>query len=115
MTFLRKLFRRPAPEEVTITIQVSIFVEPDEGGFHAFNPAFKGLHVDGPTEDDAINNFLAVLPAYVQSLVKHGEPLPVGMLTVQRHQHEDAPDIRVGAFMRHITMSWPTALTSGIN
>ena len=26
--------------------RISVYVEPDGGAFHAFNPAFQGLHVD---------------------------------------------------------------------
>ena len=35
-------------------IKVSVVVEPDGEGFHAYCPAFKGLHIDGATEQEAV-------------------------------------------------------------
>jgi predicted RNase H-like HicB family nuclease len=113
MLYFLKMFRRPRVVD-KVTIRVSICVEPDEGGYHAFNPAFKGLHVDGQTEEEAVQNFVSALPAYIESIVKHGEPLPVGVVAVEPHRHDEA-QVLPSAFMRQVTMSWPTLQTSGIN
>jgi predicted RNase H-like HicB family nuclease len=112
MSILRRLLPR---KKFAVTIQVSICVEKDERGFHAFNPALKGLHADGLSEEEAIREFLAAVPAYIESLLKHGDPLPLGMVTVQEHKHDDAPDVPVGAFLRHVQLSWPTHQISGIS
>jgi predicted RNase H-like HicB family nuclease len=63
----------------TIRLMVHFLVEPDEGGFHAYSPALKGLHVDGASEDEAVRNFAEAAPADLQSVLKHGEPLPIGL------------------------------------
>lgn len=63
-----------------IRVTVQFLVEPDEGGFHAFSPALKGLHVDGETEADAARTFVEAVPAYLESVFQHGEPLPLGVL-----------------------------------
>jgi len=67
----------------TIKIRVDIIVEPDEGGFHAYCPALKGLHVGGDTEEKALQNARSAAIAYVRSLIKHNDPLPVGMVEIQ--------------------------------
>lgn len=57
---------------------VQVVVEPDGGQFHAYAPALKGLHVSGATEEEALKNARDAVVAYLQSLVKHGDPIPVG-------------------------------------
>ena len=62
----------------TLTLQISVIITPDEGGFHAYAPAFKGLHVDGATEKEAKKNAVEAIIVYLKSLADHGDPLPVG-------------------------------------
>jgi antitoxin HicB len=62
-----------------IGFRIEIFVEPDEPGFHAYCPALKGLHVGGDTEEEALENAKDAAIAYLQSLMKHGDPIPVGI------------------------------------
>jgi predicted RNase H-like HicB family nuclease len=66
-------------EGVFIRVAIDIVVEPDEGGFHAFCPALKGLHVDGRTEEEALQNAADMALVYLRSLVRHGDPIPVGI------------------------------------
>lgn len=61
-----------------IIYKVEIVVEPDGDGFHAWCPALKGLHVDGATEGEATSNAGDAAIAYIQSLIKHNEPIPIG-------------------------------------
>jgi predicted RNase H-like HicB family nuclease len=65
---------------------VDIIVEPDGGVFHAYCPALKGLHVDGATEDEAVRNAVEAAEAYLASLIKHKEPIPIttGVLAAGR-------------------------------
>ena len=62
-------------------VQVYIVVEPDENGFHAYAPVLPGLHADGRTEDEAIQNAAELATLYLASMVKHGDPLPIGCVT----------------------------------
>jgi predicted RNase H-like HicB family nuclease len=86
-------------DEVTIRFTIDIVVEPDEGGFHAFCPALKGLHVDGSTEEEAIQNAADAAMIHLESLIKHGDPIPVGVTIgieaeqqghVGRHAHRES-------------------------
>ncbi|MBI2908019.1 MAG: type II toxin-antitoxin system HicB family antitoxin [Chloroflexi bacterium] len=63
----------------TLVFEVLIVVEPDEGSFHSYAPALKGLHSCGDTEEEALQNARDAAAAYLQSLIKHGDPIPVGV------------------------------------
>jgi predicted RNase H-like HicB family nuclease len=99
-------------EQPTLTFKIAYVVEEDSGRFHAFAPAFKGLHVDGNTKDDAVRNLIKGLQVYIESLAKHGDPLPVGpyLMMVQ-----EEPEIPQGAFLGSLTFQWPSLHTSGIS
>lgn len=65
---------------VPIEYKVQVIIEPDGLGFHAYCPALKGLHTCGETEEEALKNAKDAISAYLQSLVKHGDPIPIGIL-----------------------------------
>ena len=59
-------------------IKVSVVVEQDGERFHAYCPAFEGLHIDGESEKEAIARTCKALDWYLDSLERNGDPLPVG-------------------------------------
>lgn len=61
------------------TFKILIVVEPDEDNFRAYCPALKGLHTCGATEEEAVDNASDAAIAYLESLIKHGDPIPVGV------------------------------------
>ena len=63
-----------------IGFRVEVVVEPDDIAFHAYCPALKGLHTCGDTVEEAIRNARDAATAYLQSSIKHGDPIPVGIL-----------------------------------
>lgn len=62
-----------------IGFKIQILIEADEQGFHAYCPALKGLHTCGDSKKEALENAKDAAGAYLQSLVKHGDPIPVGI------------------------------------
>ncbi len=60
-----------------ITVRVRIDVEPDEDHFYAYCPELKGVHVEGSTEDEAAQNAKDAAEAYILSLLKNNDPLPL--------------------------------------
>ena len=58
-----------------VEISIAIVVEKDGVGFHAYTPALKGLHVDGATQNEAIERAKKAIDVYLESLEKHGETL----------------------------------------
>jgi predicted RNase H-like HicB family nuclease len=69
----------------TIEFKVDIIIEPDESGFHAYCPALKGLHVGGDTKEEALRNAREAAITYLESLIKHGDAIPVGVTKRERH------------------------------
>ncbi|OGO17579.1 MAG: hypothetical protein A2Z15_08540 [Chloroflexi bacterium RBG_16_50_11] len=68
----------------TIGFKVDVILEPDEGGFHAYCPALKGLHVAGESKEEALRNAREAAIAYLESLIKHGDPIPVGITKINK-------------------------------
>lgn len=63
-----------------LRIKVKIFVEPDDDAYYAYCPDLKGLHAGGDTEEEALANAVEGVKAYIASLVKHNQPIPVGLI-----------------------------------
>lgn len=72
-----------------IGFKVEVIIEPDETGFHAYCPALKGLHTCGDTKEEALRNARDAAMAYLQSSIKHGDPIPVGIII-----HEGAKEAK---------------------
>lgn len=75
-------------------VQIGIVVEPDDNGFHAYAPALPGLHADGGTEDEAIQKAAELAVLYLASMVKHGDPLPIGCLTEGEGRRGGLPNLQ---------------------
>ena len=62
-------------------VMVRIVVEADEEGrFYAYCPELKGVHVEGGTEDEAVSFAREAASAYVTSLIRHDDPIPIGAI-----------------------------------
>lgn len=54
-----------------------VLIEPDEDGvFVATCPSLPGCVSQGATRDEARRNVQEAIEAYLESLEKHGEPIP---------------------------------------
>lgn len=60
-----------------IKFKVPIILEDDNNEFFAYCPVLKGLHTCGKTEEEIIENIKNAIAAYLISLIKHGEPIPL--------------------------------------
>jgi len=100
-------------KEKSLRLSITVVVEPDGDSYHAYVPALKGLHVDGDTEREALENAQAAIRVYLNSLVMHGDPLPIGPdCSVSP---EEIPTIPAGAMLRHLELQWPSLEMSGIS
>lgn len=84
-----------------IEFVITVVVESDDDSFHAYCPALKGLHTCGATEEEALRNAADAAVAYLRSLIKHGEPIPVGVII------EEKPPKRVGRRTEELTVACP--------
>jgi antitoxin HicB len=57
----------------------TVVLEPDQGagGFALHVPALPGCHTEGDTREEAVAMAQDAITAYVESLIKHNEPIPV--------------------------------------
>lgn len=84
-----------------LRLEFTVIIEKDGESFHAFCPALMGLHVDGNTEQEALENAVTAADCFVSSLVRHCDPLPIGpRFTAERA--ESITTIPPGALLRHI-------------
>ena len=97
-----------------LRLRVSVVVEPDGDGYHAYCPAFKGLHVAGDTEDEALEGARAAAIAYLNSIVSHGDPIPVGP-DCEIAKTGRAVPIPPTAILKPLELSWPIPDPSGIS
>lgn len=97
-----------------LTLRLRLIIERDGGRFHAYCPAFKGLHVDGATEREALRNASEAANAYLNSLAAHREALPIGPDCVI---DEEAVPLVVppGALLQYLDLQWPSQKESGTN
>ena len=116
VTFSNK--RKPAADKArstkTIKLKFTVIAERDGDSYHAFCPAFKGLHVDGATEKKAVRNAANAAVAYIKSLIAHGEPLPLGPYC-SFHEEEQIPVVPHGALLHYLELQWPSLSMSGIS
>jgi len=91
-------------QEKLIDFRLIIVVEPDGDEFHAYCPALKGLHTSGQTVEEALQNAQDAAVAYLFSLLKHRDPIPVGCIAREQHQ-------RASAILRHDVREYETSLS----
>lgn len=54
-----------------------VLIEPDEDGVYVAEvPALAGCISQGRTREEALENIRDAISAYLESLKKHGEPIP---------------------------------------
>ena len=90
-----------------LRLRVSVVIEPDGDGYHAYCPALKGLHAAGETEDEAVEGARVAAVEYLESMVAHGEPIPVGPECGTATANERVP-IPPTAITKPLELSWPT-------
>lgn len=88
----------------TLRLLVSVVVEPDDGGFHAYCPAFKGLHIDGQTQEEALARTKDALNLYVESMRAHQEPLPVGPYCIVEEEDAAVHHVPPDAVLRPVEL-----------
>jgi len=60
------------------TYTYTVHIEPaEEGGFNVFVPALPGCHTQGDTYEEALAMAHEAILAYIEGLLKTGEPIPI--------------------------------------
>jgi predicted RNase H-like HicB family nuclease len=80
---------------------LAVLEKDDDDSYHGFCPALKGLHTRGRTVDETIENLRNAAIAYLRSLIKHGEPIPVGPFLKEGM----LPELSENVITRNITVA----------
>ena len=56
--------------------EIPVIIEPDEDGFHAYCPDLPGLHVDGDTKEEALQNARDAAKGFLLVKLRYGKPIP---------------------------------------
>jgi predicted RNase H-like HicB family nuclease/predicted transcriptional regulator len=56
---------------------LQIIIKQDTRGYYASCPQLKGLHIGGQTIEETTNNAKDAVEAYLISMIKHNEKLPI--------------------------------------
>lgn len=108
------MFRLSSRKKVAeLELRISVVIEPDGDQYHAYVPAFKGLHVDGKTEEEAAKNAQDAVMVYFRSLMHHHDPLPIGPDLTVKYRPIETPASH--ARLRSIIVQWPSLQMSGIS
>lgn len=99
-------------KSATLRLTLTVIIEKDGDSYHAFCPAFKGLHVDGSTEKEALKNACLAVKVYLKSLATHGDPLPIGP-HCSLERGEQIPTVPPGAMLHHLELKWPSLSMCG--
>jgi predicted RNase H-like HicB family nuclease len=68
------------PAIKVLKFSVLIVVDKDTPGYHAYAPSLKGLHMGGDTEKEARNNAKEAATLYLESLLEHGDQIPIDVI-----------------------------------
>ena len=60
-----------------ITFAVEVCIDKDGDSYYAYCPVLPGVHIDGETEEAAIKNATVAVKLYIESLIDHGDPIPL--------------------------------------
>ena len=60
-----------------LKVKIRICVEEDDDRYYAYCPELKGVHEDGDSQDEAINNAKESALVYIYSILEHNDPLPL--------------------------------------
>jgi predicted RNase H-like HicB family nuclease len=84
-------------------VSIAIVVEPDGDSFYAYSPHLPGMHIDAGSAVNAFKRAITAAELYLESLVRHGDPLPQPQLVRPSREAE----------VMVVTLEWPTLRMSG--
>jgi predicted RNase H-like HicB family nuclease len=64
-----------------LIFSVPIIVEFDTINYHSYSPALKGLHMDGDSEKEALENARDTAKEFLEIMIRDGIPIPLSRIT----------------------------------
>ena len=97
-----------------LKVSIAVEVERDGDSFYAHCPGLKGLHVDGATEEEAVQNVVEAASLYVDSILRHNDPLPIGTY-FSAEEHFVRPSSERRSLSRNVEVPWPSVEVCGVS
>ena len=88
-----------------LKFEVPIIIKPDTVGFHAYSPALKGLHMDGDTEQEALENVRKTAKDFLEIMIQDGIPIPLSILSRDEAKKLSGARNKEGYYTEEITIS----------
>lgn len=89
----------------TLIFRVPIIVEFDTINYHSYSPALKGLHMDGETEKEALENARNTAKDFLEIMIHDGIPIPLSILTRKEAKKLPASKPKEGYYEEEITIN----------
>ena len=88
-----------------LKFEVPIIIKPDTVGFHAYSPALKGLHMDGDTEKEALENVRKTAKDFLEIMIQDGIPIPLSILSQDEAKKLSGANDKKGYYTEEITIN----------
>ena len=89
----------------TLIFRVPIIVEFDTINYHSYSPALKGLHMDGETEKEALENARKTAKDFLKIMIHDCIPIPLSILTWKEAKKLPASKPKEGYYEEEITIN----------
>ena len=96
---------KPKIEPRQLKFKVPIIVEPDGDNYHSYSPALKGLHMDGSTKKEALDNARETAKDFLTIMIRDGIPIPLSILTWEEAKKLPGSKEKEGYYVEEIVIS----------
>ena len=88
-----------------LIFRVPIIVEFDTVNYHSYSPALKGLHMDGDSEKEALENARKTAKDFLEIMIRDSIPIPLSILTREEAKRLPASKQKEGYYEEEIVIN----------
>ena len=67
-------------KKVKLKFELEVRILPQPGGYYAYCPSLKGLHIDARTQKEALELVKKAAKLHIESMLEYGDPFPLNTL-----------------------------------
>ncbi|MGB3342085.1 MAG: type II toxin-antitoxin system HicB family antitoxin [bacterium] len=90
-------------KKVKHKFELEVRIQPQPGGYHAYCPSLKGLHIDAQSQKEALGLIKKAAKLHIESMLEYGDPFPLNTL-VAAEIIQPPPDQLVRLFNTHVSV-----------